>query len=44
MFVSEEGPVSLPQEDGMGRTGFEPASHYLTGKHVSNYTTGRREF
>ena len=40
MLLVGERPVSLSHEVRMDRTGFEPASRYLTGKRVTSYTTG----
>jgi hypothetical protein len=44
MLMPFDRTNTIISEDGMDRTGFEPASHYLTDKHVTNYTTGPREF
>ena len=43
MITSEKYPSTF-SEKSMDRTGFEPASRYLTGNHATNYTTGPSEF
>ena len=40
MVTLGEHPSSSPKEPSLDRTGFEPASCYLTGNRVSSYTTG----